>query len=76
LHGEPFYFFAPAASSPGGRIAMSYAGQEVVPYVYDEVVHYQCCEPSMFNLSGNETMVWFYGLRDGMWYYVEAGVYD
>lgn len=76
LYGEPFYFFAPSPSSPDGQIAMSYAGQEVVPYVYDEVVHYQCCEPSMFNISGNDTMVWFYGQRDGTWYYVEAGVYE
>jgi hypothetical protein len=29
----------------------------------------------MFNISGNGTMVWFYALRDGTWYYVEAGVY-
>ena len=30
----------------------------------------------MFNVGGNGTMVWFHALRDGMWYYVEAGVYD
>mgnify|MGYP001143051209 FL=1 len=30
----------------------------------------------MFNVSGNETMVWFYALRDGVWHYVEAGVYE
>jgi len=27
------------------------------------------------NVSGNSTMVWFYALRDGTWYYVEAGGY-
>lgn len=70
IAGEPFFFF-----EQDGRIGMSYAGQ-VQPYQYDEVVHYQCCEPSMFNVGGNGTMVWFYALRDGMWYYVEAGVYE
>jgi hypothetical protein len=30
----------------------------------------------MFNVSGNQSMVWFYALRDGMWMYVEAGVYQ
>ncbi len=68
--GQPFYFF-----TYEGRLAMSYAGQIVEPYRYDQIVHDQCCEGSMFNLSGNGTMVWFYALRDGMWLYVEAGVY-
>jgi hypothetical protein len=70
IAGEPFYFFKQA-----DQIAMSYAGQVVEPYRYDEVVHYMCCEPAMFNVGGNATMVWFYALRDGTWFYVEAGVY-
>lgn len=70
IAGQPFYFF-----THEGRIAMSFAGQIVEPYRYDQVVHNQCCEASMFNISGNGTMVWFYALRDGTWYYVEAGVY-
>jgi len=70
IAGQPFYFFKQA-----DQIAMSYAGQVVEPYRYDEVIHYMCCEPAMFNVGGNATMVWFYALRDGTWYYVEAGVY-
>jgi hypothetical protein len=70
IAGQPFYFFKQA-----DQIAMSYAGQVVEPYRYSEVVHYMCCEPAMFNVGGNTTMVWFYALRDGTWYYVEAGVY-
>lgn len=70
IAGQPFFFFKRA-----GQIGLYYAGQTVEPYRYDEVVHYMCCEPSMFNISGNETMVWFYALRDGVWHYVEAGVY-
>ncbi len=50
-------------------------GQIVEPYRYDDIVHYLCCEPGMFNAAGNDTMVWFYALRDGVWHYVEAGVY-
>jgi hypothetical protein len=30
----------------------------------------------MFNVSGNENMVWFHARRDGMWYYVEMGIYS
>jgi hypothetical protein len=71
IDGQPFYFF-----KTGGRIHISYTGEEVTPYVYDQVQHYLCCESSMFNISGNGTMTWFYALRDGTWYYVEAGVYE
>lgn len=35
----------------------------------------RCCEPAAFNVAGSETMVWFHALRDGVWYYVEIGVY-
>jgi hypothetical protein len=69
IAGQPFYFFR-----VDNEIRLSYAG-ETLDVVYEDVKHYLCCEPSMFNVSGNGTMVWFYGLRDGMWYYVEAGVY-
>ncbi len=69
LGGRPFYFF-----KKDNHVGVSYGGQ-VLPYQYDEVVHYRCCEPAAFNVAGNETMVWFHALRKGMWYYVEMGVY-
>lgn len=70
LSGQPFYLFR-----KDNHIGVSYAGQ-VLPYWYDEVIHYRCCEPAAFNVAGNEAMVWFHALRDGMWYYVEMGVYQ
>ncbi len=70
IGGQPFYFF-----QQGGQIAMSYACTTIEPYRFSEVIHNQCCEGSMFNLSGNAFMVWFYAQKDGMWDYVEAGLY-
>ena len=51
-------------------------GGEALPLTYDEVAHYPCCEPSVFNIESNEHMLWFYALKDGWWHYVEIGVYD
>ena len=70
LDGEPFYFFV--EHERDGMVGIVYAGQ-VMSERYDEVVHYRCCEPAAFNVNSNEHMVWFYALRDGTWYYVEAG---
>lgn len=69
LNGKPFYYFR-----KGPRVGISYDGQ-VLPVYYEDVVHYRCCEPAAFNNAGNEEMVWFYGLRDGVWNYVEIGAY-
>lgn len=69
IRGEPFYFFA-----QDGQVGLSYAG-ETLPHAYEDVVHYQCCEPAAFNPGNNESMVWFHALQDGIWHYVEAGVY-
>lgn len=70
IKGEPFYFFR-----KGSAIGVSYAGQ-ILPYSYDEVIHYRCCEPAAFNVGGNDTMVWFHALRGGTYYYVEMGRYE
>ncbi len=69
LAGQPFYFFR-----KGGRIGVSYAGQTLAPR-YDDVIHDKCCEPAAFNVAGNGTMVWGYALRNGIWNYIEMGVY-
>jgi hypothetical protein len=70
FQGQPLFFF-----EQGGQVGISYGG-ETLPYTYDEVVHYQCCEPATFNIASNEYMLWFYALKDGMWHYVEMGIYD
>ncbi len=70
LDGEPFYFF-----TKGDGTGISYAGR-VMPNRYEDVIHYRCCEPSAFNVRGNDTMVWFWALRDGEWHYVEAGAFE
>jgi SanA protein len=67
---QPLFFF-----KQDGRVQISYGG-ETLPLVYDEVVHYQCCEPAIFNIGSNERMLWFYALKDGTWYYVEIGIYE
>ena len=70
IKDKPFYFF-----EKDGKTRMSYDGR-VLPNEYDEVIHYQCCEPANFNVRANDNMVWFYALRGGFWYYVEAGVFN
>lgn len=69
LYGRPFYFFR-----QGGRVGISYDGV-VLPHQYEEVPHYGCCSAAAYNPGGNDRMVWFFGLRDGTWYYVEMGHY-
>ena len=65
LSGKPYYYFR-----KGPRVGISYAGQ-ILPTYYDDIFHYACCGPARYNNGGNETMAWFMGLRDGVWYYVE-----
>jgi hypothetical protein len=69
LGGKPFYFY-----EDDRTVHLSYDG-ETLSASYEQVVHNQCCEMSMFNVAGNQDMVWFHALRDGLWYYVEAGLY-
>jgi hypothetical protein len=58
-----------------GETHAAYHGQ-VLPMAYDYVFHGMCCEPAAFNVAGSGKMVWFYALKDGVWHYVEMGVYD
>jgi hypothetical protein len=77
FQGQPLFFFRKGLPllGWGGQVRISY-GDETLPLIYDEVVHYRCCEPAVFNIGSNEHMLWFYARKDGMWYYVEMGVYD
>ena len=65
---KPLYFFMKE-----GKIGISYDGK-TLPYSYDKVPHYPCCDN--VGISVNEHMLWFYGLRNSTWYYVEMGIYD
>jgi len=71
FQGQPLFFF----EQKRGQVGISYGG-ETLSQTYDEVVHYQCCEPSVFNIGSNEHMLWFYALKGGIWHYVEIGIYD
>jgi hypothetical protein len=69
LNGKPFYFFV-----QDGQTHLAYGG-EVLPVTYEYVYHGMCCEPGAFNVAGNDQMVCFYALEDGVWHYIELGVY-
>ena len=65
LNNQPFYFY-----TKNGLTRINYAGKDL-PFVYDQVVHGDSLP--MFTPGDNGHIVWFYALRDGVWYYVEAG---
>jgi hypothetical protein len=70
INGQPFYFFI-----RDGRTYLNFAGV-TQPFFYDMVVSNGLGEASIYNPGSNERMVWFYALRDGLWYYVEAGLLE
>jgi len=64
--GKPFFFF-----SQNGFVYLSYNDQ-TLPVTYDYILHDGCCEAgSARNPHGNDSLVWFYGARDSVWYYTE-----
>jgi hypothetical protein len=66
LNDKAFFFY----EQNGAQTRVMYNGQDL-GLAYDEVIHYRCCEPAMFNPSANGQMVWFYARKAGYWYYVE-----
>jgi hypothetical protein len=72
IGGQPFYFFVDA---PNSGVHVSYAGIDQAQS-YQEIIHDACCEPAAFNPQFNEHIITFYGRRNGMWYYVQMGVFD
>ncbi|MFN2220661.1 MAG: hypothetical protein ACK2UA_18775 [Anaerolineae bacterium] len=70
IRGQPFYFF-----EQDGQVRISYGGQ-TLPNTYDQVFHNQCCEAAMHNPLNLGDTILFHALRDGTWYFVEAGAYD
>ncbi len=67
FNGKPFYFFR-----KGPRVGISYDGQ-VQPVYYDEVAHYMCCGYAGDNPYNNGSMIHFFALREGTWYFVQIG---
>jgi len=65
---KPLYFF-----EKRGLVGISY-DNNILPNTYEKVPHYGCCDSP--GIAVNEDMLWFYGLRDGIWYYVEMGIYE
>jgi hypothetical protein len=70
IDDKPFFFFR-----RDGKVSIWYDGQ-TLPVTYDDVIHYRCCEPGAFNPRTSTSMVAFYALRDGVWYYIELGNYQ
>ncbi|MDD4043198.1 MAG: hypothetical protein PHR54_06830 [Anaerolineaceae bacterium] len=69
LAGEPFFFF-----KKGDEYGLNYADEEVV-LGFDEIAHHYCCGFSIYNPTHYEDMVTFFASKDGVRYYVEAGVF-
>jgi hypothetical protein len=63
-----FYFF-----EQKGLAGISYGGQ-VLPGLYEQVFHNQCCEAVIHNVEAGPDAVWFHARRAGTWYWVEAGL--
>jgi len=66
IGGQPFYFF-----EQNGLVGISY-GEQVLPHLYEQVLHNRCCEAAIHNVEAGPEAVWFHALRDGVWYWVEA----
>ena len=70
MKGKPFYFF-----KKSGRMGISYDGEEI-SLGYTQVPHYRCCSGVALNPKSAENMVSFFAQRQGIWYYVEIGVFE
>lgn len=70
MNGQPLYL-----ATHDGITRISYAG-ETMPYIYDQVIHNQPGDLQIYNPGSNGRVFWFYALRDGLWYYVEAGLFE
>jgi len=70
LRGKPFYFF-----DKNGLIGVSFDEQATV-LGYEEIPHFGCCSASLLNPDQAQNMVTFFARKDGIWYYVEIGVYE
>ncbi len=69
IAGQPFYFY-----TRDGQVYLNDAGHDLA-YTYDQVVHGNNGSTAIFNPGSTGQIAWFYALRDGLWYYVEVGLF-
>lgn len=65
INHQPLYFH-----DSGGQVVLNYAGSDL-PNRYDRIAGADSGEPALYHPGSRENIVWFYALRDGLWYYVE-----
>jgi hypothetical protein len=70
MHGRPFYFY-----KQDGKINISYDDLPVI-VGYDTIPHYGCCSAGILNPNPAKNMVSFFAQKNGIWYYVEVGVFN
>lgn len=70
IGARPFFLY-----QREGRIGLSYDAQEV-DLGFDQVTHYQCCSGTVLNPIHAQEMIAFFAQRNGLWYYVEIGLFD
>lgn len=64
VSGYPFYF-----AEINHRVMPAFGGYWL-PGSYDQVVHYQCCDPALYNPWATHRSVGFWGRRGQRWYFV------
>lgn len=56
-------------------VHLSFDSEELA-FTYDAVIYAGGPESAMYNPGASGRLMWFYALRDGLWYYVEAGMME
>lgn len=64
IEDKPIYLFR-----KGPRIGFSYDGK-ILPLEYQDIAHHFCCGLASNNPYVGDDAVHFFGIRDGVWYYV------
>ena len=67
LNGKPVEFVI-----ENGVSRLRYNGSDL-PFTYDRIITDAQGEAAQFNPGSSAHVLWFYALRDGLWYYVEIG---
>jgi hypothetical protein len=68
LAGRSFFFY-----TQDGLAGLHYNGASL-GYNYDHIIYNAIGPAAIYNPGANQRVIWFYALRDGLWYYVEASL--